>query len=74
MSKYKQYGSEWKKIQQHLPGRAVNAIKNRFFHLKHRKNVLHKETKKYVCIQNLSPIDEYEMYLEKLRIENLTNH
>ena len=74
LQKYAQFGSEWKKISEFLPGRAINAIKNRHHYIQQMKkyNVLRQQSTQQ--IKDTKQIDEIEMYLKILSIENLMNH
>ena len=74
VQKYSQFGSEWKKIQEFLPGRAINAIKNRHHYIQQMKkyNVLRQQSNESIPESPKCP--EFDMYLQILSIENLINH
>ncbi|EAX94429.1 Myb-like DNA-binding domain containing protein [Trichomonas vaginalis G3] len=68
LKKFDEIGSNWVKLKQFLPGRAVNNIKNRLQHLRANNSSSKSQTE-----VEESPTESLSYYLDFLKISNLVN-
>ncbi|EAX89948.1 Myb-like DNA-binding domain containing protein [Trichomonas vaginalis G3] len=68
LEKFEEYGTNWVEIKRHLPGRAVNGIKNRLQYLKKHSPLRVEEFK-----QEEASFNDIDYYLDFLKISNLSN-